>query len=85
MYSGTQHSDQCYCDNSYGTYGSASNCNEKCAGNDDQICGGSWALSVYDAGKCTFHPFKSCMDINLEFIQPNFSRILTYWRIGKCK
>lgn len=38
---------QCYCGNSYGSYGK-SICNTKCRGNSTQICGGDWANSVYD-------------------------------------
>ena len=46
-YAGTQYSSQCYCGNSYGKFGNINNCNMKCAGNKDQICGGSHANSIY--------------------------------------
>jgi hypothetical protein len=46
-YAGTQYSSQCLCGNSYGKYGAANNCNMKCAGNQNQTCGGYSANSVY--------------------------------------
>ena len=46
-YAGTQYSSWCFCGNSYGKSGTAENCNMKCAGNTNQICGGPWANSVY--------------------------------------
>ena len=55
-YSGTQAIVECYCDNSYGSHGSASNCNLLCPNDDgEQICGGALANTVYDTsiGKCT--------------------------------
>ncbi len=48
-YAGTQYRTQCFCGNDYGSYGKANNCNMKCAGNIDQICGGFWANSVYQS------------------------------------
>jgi len=42
------YSNQCRCDNRYGTQGSAySNCKNACSGNSAQICGGLNANSVY--------------------------------------
>ena len=38
---------QCFCANSFGTYGPASNCNNLCNGNSYEICGGTWANAVY--------------------------------------
>ena len=40
-------SGQCFCSNWYGTYGLSTNCNKACNGNSNEICGGSWANSVY--------------------------------------
>ena len=40
-------SSQCFCGNSYGLYGLATNCNMACNGNSNEICGGNWANSVY--------------------------------------
>ena len=48
-YAGTQFSTHCFCGNQYGSYGEANNCNMNCSGNIDQICGGSWANSVYQS------------------------------------
>ena len=46
-YAGTQYGKWCFCGNSYGKSGSASNCNMHCSGNSSETCGGSWANSVY--------------------------------------
>ena len=40
-------SEQCFCGNSYGVYGLSANCNMQCKGNPNEICGGTWANSVY--------------------------------------
>jgi len=45
-YAGVQYSSQCYCGNDLPTE-TATNCNMKCAGNKNQICGGSWAMNVF--------------------------------------
>lgn len=47
QYAGTQYGSWCFCGNSYGKSGKATNCNMPCAGNKSEICGGSWANSVY--------------------------------------
>jgi len=47
-YAGIQYSSQCFCGNTYGKSGTADNCNMPCKGNAKQICGGTWANSVYD-------------------------------------
>ncbi|KAI8616365.1 WSC domain-containing protein [Chytriomyces sp. MP71] len=48
-YAGLENGNECYCSNSLpSTF--ASNCNAQCFGNSQQICGGSWALSVYANG-----------------------------------
>ena len=46
-YAGLENSTQCFCGNSYGKYGESKNCNMKCSGNPNEICGGLWAMSVY--------------------------------------
>lgn len=46
-YAATQYGQQCFCGNTYGKYGPATNCDMKCAGNPAEICGGSFANSVY--------------------------------------
>ena len=45
----TQYGEQCFCGNTYGSFGRASDaeCSVKCAGNDSQRCGGGWRNSVY--------------------------------------
>ena len=46
-YAGVEYGTQCFCGNSYGKYATANNCNMKCSGNLNEICGGFWANSVY--------------------------------------
>lgn len=45
----TQYGEQCFCGNSYGSLGRASDaeCSTPCAGNSSQRCGGGWRNSVY--------------------------------------
>ena len=47
-FAGTQASNWCFCGDKYDTLGLATNCDNKCKGNPDQICGGLWANSVYE-------------------------------------
>lgn len=47
-YAATQWSRQCFCGDSYGHYGQAINCDMKCSGDWNNVCGGDWANSVYD-------------------------------------
>ncbi len=48
QYAGTQFSKECYCGNSYGSYGADPNgCNMPCAGNTGEMCGGGSRNSVY--------------------------------------
>jgi hypothetical protein len=46
-YAGVQYSTWCFCGNSYGRFGTASNCTMSCGGDSSQTCGGSYANSVY--------------------------------------
>jgi hypothetical protein len=46
-YAGTQYGTWCFCGTSYGKSGKADNCNMKCGGAGNEICGGTWANSVY--------------------------------------
>ncbi len=48
-YAGVEYGSQCFCGNSYGKYGKADNCNMKCSGNANEICGGFWAINIYTA------------------------------------
>ena len=43
----------CFCGNSYGSQGTATNCNSPCSGNSNEICGGGWANSVYST-QCSY-------------------------------
>lgn len=50
-YFGLQYGGECFCDNSYGSYGEATNCDMSCADDySDTMCGGLWANSVYSIG-----------------------------------
>ncbi|CAO1625703.1 unnamed protein product [Sympodiomycopsis kandeliae] len=46
-YSGTEYGSECYCGASLPST-KAENCNVQCAGNPSEMCGGSWALNVFD-------------------------------------
>jgi len=51
LFFGVEYSSQCYCDNSNGSPGLASSptaCSDACAGNANQVCGGSGVLNVYE-------------------------------------
>jgi len=49
-YAGVQFGESCLCGNSYGSQGSASNCDMPCTGDKSQKCGGRFANSVYATG-----------------------------------
>ena len=65
QYAGLQYSSYCFCGNSYGNLGKANNCNMPCAGNKSEICGGSWANSVYRIGQSSG---KAVQNTNKKFI-----------------
>lgn len=46
-YAGAQDGGQCFCGNSYGSYGTSTGCNLACSGNSTENCGGAWANAVY--------------------------------------
>ena len=48
-YAGTQYGSFCFCGNSYGKNGPATNCTMPCNGDYKQKCGGEWANQVYRA------------------------------------
>lgn len=53
-YAGLEAGNQCFCSNSYNGLPTNSNqerCSTSCAGDSSQICGGSWALSIYKVSK----------------------------------
>merc|ERR1712017_17853 len=41
-YFGTQWYGECFCDNNYGDYGEATNCDTPCDTNSQEMCGGAW-------------------------------------------
>ncbi|XP_020605209.1 uncharacterized protein LOC110044027 isoform X4 [Orbicella faveolata] len=47
-YAGVEWANECYCGNHYDRYGNSSSCNLPCIGDSKKICGGPWALSVYN-------------------------------------
>ncbi len=49
-YAGLQFGRTCFCGDNFGTHGSSSGCIMACQGNSGQVCGGSWANSVWTAG-----------------------------------
>ena len=62
-YAGIQYSRQCFCGDTAPII-TATNCNMKCDGNRDQICGGYWAMNVYSTSKKAYnhsceHPCQS--------------------------
>ena len=46
-YAGLQYRGQCFCGGTYNKYGVANNCDMTCAGARTEICGGTWANSLY--------------------------------------
>ena len=50
-YAATQYGSWCFCANAVGRYGQAANCNMPCSGGPGEICGGSFANSVYTTGR----------------------------------
>lgn len=46
-HAGTQYGAHCFCGNKFGKFGAADNCNAKCTGNRDELCGGTWANAIY--------------------------------------
>jgi regulation of enolase protein 1 (concanavalin A-like superfamily) len=76
-YAGLQDSNQCFCGDSYGSYGTATNCNMACNGNGSEICGGGWANSVYTAA-CPPTPTSGLLATyyaNQDFTGTTFTRI----------
>ncbi|CAM9862130.1 unnamed protein product [Ectocarpus fasciculatus] len=48
-YSGTQYSHQCFCGGwaaDHLQHGESANCHSPCSGDENEICGGSWCMSV---------------------------------------
>jgi len=53
IYMGIQNGTYCFCNNgmNFGSYGTATNCNVPCGGNNQEMCGGSQANSVWHIGQ----------------------------------
>jgi hypothetical protein len=51
-------SDECYCGNTYGSYGNATSqgklCNYTCTKNNKETCGGEFANSIYQINSSCF-------------------------------
>jgi hypothetical protein len=47
QYAGVQYGGECWCGDAYGRYGPAISCDRPCGANSNQICGGTWANSIY--------------------------------------
>ncbi|HCS88969.1 MAG: hypothetical protein N838_18675 [Thiohalocapsa sp. PB-PSB1] len=62
-YAAVQYTDYCFCGDEYGKYGVADNCDMPCAGNDQEICGGRWANSVYATGNRVIPKYGNPWDI----------------------
>ena len=61
-YTGLEAGNQCFCSNSYSGLPTNSNqecCSASCAGNSSQICGGSWAIGIYNKSTPTETPIPS--------------------------
>lgn len=61
-YAATQYGSHCFCDDSFGSYGSSQSCNMRCSGNASETCGGSWANSVYELASFSKPTTKSTTD-----------------------
>ena len=62
-------SNQCFCGNSYGSYGAAAetDCWQTCNGNSAEICGGPWRNSVYKIGKWDYLVLNLRLHTNASF------------------
>jgi len=47
QYAGVQYSDECWCGNSFGSFGTSTNCNMACSGDATKNCGGPNANGIY--------------------------------------
>ena len=54
-YAGTQYATYCFCGRSNGRSGAADNCNMACGGNSSEMCGGTFANSVYSVSGSKRH------------------------------
>lgn len=49
-YAGVEFGVECYCGNDFTTKTPSASCNVPCAGDNSQMCGGPWAVSVFQNG-----------------------------------
>ncbi|XP_060567244.1 uncharacterized protein LOC132726017 [Ruditapes philippinarum] len=47
-YAGTEFTYECFCGNFIKEYPKGSKCTAKCPGNKNEVCGGTWHISLYD-------------------------------------
>jgi regulation of enolase protein 1 (concanavalin A-like superfamily) len=76
-YAGLQYASQCFCGDSYGSYGPSTNCNMACNGNASETCGGGWANSVYTA-TCPASSANGLLGTyydHQDFTGPSFARV----------
>ena len=50
-YFGVEGGQECYCGDDYSKYNQTDGCTFECNGNNSQICGGDWVVSVYEGCK----------------------------------
>jgi len=82
-FAGVQYGESCLCGNSYGRYGTASNCNMKCTGDPGQNCGGYSANAVYSTGAAVSAPASSGCGVGRRWTMINEYNSRSVWtRIG---
>lgn len=82
-FAGVQYGESCLCGNTYGRYGSATNCNMKCTGDPGQNCGGSSANAIYSTGAAASLPSKSGCGIGRRWAVINEFGSRSVWtRVG---
>jgi hypothetical protein len=80
-YAATEYSKECYCDDVYDKHGEADNCETMCGGDDTQICGGSWAMTVYQVGVWGAGPEEQCVQATVGHEPVEHTKLDTanYW------
>ncbi|TVQ71418.1 MAG: hypothetical protein EA373_04530 [Oceanospirillales bacterium] len=79
-YAATQFGQHCFCGNTYGKYGPATNCNMSCAGNAAQVCGGGWANSVYKINAVALSAVTDISEVGIASeSDSNWQAAQSYW------
>ena len=54
LYAGVQYGQECFCGNTYGSYGTSTECKIPCSGDPSlgSMCGGDWSNTVMHTGVC---------------------------------